>query len=347
MKDRIICIYDWLGKSELREQNDQRSNNRMIHFTPGQQVARCKACCGAGIRWIGAMTPWRSALSSLCAMFLIAIIGGSIYANAQDTLFEDRVESLIPKNEEVSVPYRMLIPNGEQSSGRKSLLIFLYGRGGSHREYNLSRPPYELLRKNLADRGYYVLVPELGPSHWMNHRARRVLDQIIERVLEDYPIDSSRVHIMGTSMGGGSALGYAVHRPNLIRSVVVRAPMTDFAQWHKENIRYRKELEAAFGGTPQEVPKPYAESSAMANLDALVNIPIFMIHGDLDVLVLPHHSKQLEEALRARGGHVLYRQAIGIGHNDKAIIGFENEVVDFFDAAVIVHRPLADEKCRK
>ena len=66
------------------------------------------------------------------------------------------------------------------------------------------------------ERGYYVLIPELGPSHWMNEKARCVLDTIVDRVLMEYPIDRNRVHVMGTSMGGGSALAYAIHRPEII-----------------------------------------------------------------------------------------------------------------------------------
>jgi len=58
-----------------------------------------------------------------------------------------------------------------RSHGRASLLIHLYGSGGSHTEFNLARHSYDLFRRLMAERGYWIVVPELGPHHWMGPAA--------------------------------------------------------------------------------------------------------------------------------------------------------------------------------
>ena len=62
------------------------------------------------------------------------------------------------------------------------LLVYLYGAGGSTKSYNLKRPPYEEIRRALVANGAYILVPELGPSHFMNDAAKKTLSNLPEGV---------------------------------------------------------------------------------------------------------------------------------------------------------------------
>jgi poly(3-hydroxybutyrate) depolymerase len=50
------------------------------------------------------------------------------------------------------------------------LVVHLYGSGGSHKagEYNVGRATFDRFRRRLAERGYWLIVPDLGPGHWMN-----------------------------------------------------------------------------------------------------------------------------------------------------------------------------------
>jgi len=44
------------------------------------------------------------------------------------------------------IPYVVLEPNNIKTEGKKPLLIYLYGAGGSHKNSNPQRPPYDQLR---------------------------------------------------------------------------------------------------------------------------------------------------------------------------------------------------------
>lgn len=246
------------------------------------------------------------------------------------TKLTPREQRFRPPNEAADAAYVLYEPAIRPASGRSPLLIYLCGAGGSLEDYNLMRPPYDRLRDRLALQGYYILVPELGPLHWMNADAQRRLDLMLEHVLAQHPIDPLHVQVMGTSMGGGSALAYAIRHPDRIRAVCSHLGMTDFAQWIQESPRFAGTVSQAYGGTPDRVPTVFRQQSAMANLDAFSNVPVFLIAGETDQTVLPRQGRQLADALWGRGYSAMYREAPGIGHEDRSIVGFEDELAEFF-----------------
>lgn len=220
-----------------------------------------------------------------------------------------------------------------KASDKHSLVIFLYGAGGSLNGYNIRREPYALLRAQLAKRGYYILIPDLGKRHFMNDAAKATLDGIVAEVLKQQQIASNRVHVMGTSMGGGSSLAYAIHRPDLIRSVCAVMPMTDFAAWVQENQGYEKQVAAAFGGTRQQIPAAYDRNSAVKRIDAFEKIPVMLVHGNRDHTVLYRHSQELADLLHKKQFHCVLYTADGQGHKDEVMRNFQLQAADFFDAA--------------
>lgn len=234
----------------------------------------------------------------------------------------------------IATPYLLYHPVAETPSEKRSLVIFLYGAGGSISHYNLARPPYAQLREQLAERGYYVVVPELGQQHFMNQAAKTTLDGIVEEVMAEQQIPDDRVHVMGTSMGGGSSLAYAIHRPDLIRSVCAVMPMTDFALWVVENPKYAIPVAKAFGGSIQQVSEIYDRNSAIKNVEAFTNIPVMLVHGTSDTIVLYEHSRKLAELLRNRKLVCKLYTAESLTHEDTVMQDFQIEAADFFDAAV-------------
>ena len=242
--------------------------------------------------------------------------------------------TLIVTNVDHPVPYLLYHPTELTKTDSRSLLIYLYGAGGSIKDYNLERTPYAKLRAELAQRGYYIVVPELGPRHFMNNQAKHMLDAVVDNVLTNNHISTSRVCIMGTSMGAGSALAYAIHRPGLIHAVCAVMPMTDFAAWTQENPSYAPALAKSFGGTPEEKPKAYDDNSALKHLDVFAKIPVFLIHGDADTTVPCENSKRLADALKVRGYTCTFRTVHGAKHSDAVMTNFQDEVADFFDAAL-------------
>lgn len=248
-------------------------------------------------------------------------------------------ESVQIPGEPGPTPYLLLTTPVCPASGKHPLIVYLYGSGGSITNYNLATSAYSELRQLAAERGYDILVPELGPGHWMNDHAKYVLDAIIADAGANNPIDLNIVHMMGTSMGAGSSLAYAIHRPDLVRSVCDFLGMSDFAQWAGQNPGYSSNLVTAYGGTPQEVPEAYSENSAMQNLDTFENIPVFLVHGTADTVVPLSQSVQLADALSAKGYKAILREAEGMGHFNVAVTPFQHEIVDFLDAVTAQAAP--------
>lgn len=276
-----------------------------------------------------AIRTMRKSLVILIELFCAA----GVCAGPAECTYVAETHNLAPSGQREAASYLLLKPSVLRPNTRGSLLIYLYGAGGSTQDYNLKREAYSELRRLLCQRGYFILVPELGPLHWMNQHARELLDAMMDQVLAEQPVDSHRVDVMGTSMGGGSAFAYAIHRPRLIRSVCSVLGMTDFKRWYAETGGYGGALDKALGGSPDSRPSAYQEISAMDHLDVFAEIPVFLIYGGKDTLVKPEHGKRLAAALNARNYQAVYREAKEVAHKDDAIVGFERELADFFDRA--------------
>ncbi|HAH46174.1 alpha/beta fold hydrolase [Gimesia sp.] len=267
---------------------------------------------------------------------LIGICSSPLIAAETDAVSSEKItrhEYSDPQTGRIT-PYLLYHPDAEANAQSSSLLIFLYGAGGSLKSYNYSREPYQKLRSELARRGFYVLVPDLGKLHFMNQAAKQALDGVTAEVLVGQKISKDRVHIMGTSMGGGSSLVYTLHRPDLIRSVCAVMPMTDFAEWIKENPRYAKPVTAAYGGSPQQVPQVYQANSAIQNVDTFQKIPVMLIHGLKDRTVLPQHSQKLAEHLQNKQYPCELLLLNDLAHSDEIMRSMQVKAADFFENAM-------------
>ena len=217
------------------------------------------------------------------------------------------------------------------AEGKPGLVVHLYGSGGSHLSghYNVGRSPYDEFRRLLAERGYWLVVPELGTRHWMNETASAQLDSVIGAMIDIEGVDADRVHLFGTSMGAGSSLIYAMRRPEKIKSVVAIFPMTDFLRWLEEKPAYRTPVEQAHGIAPENREESLRRLSPMQHVDAFRNTGLFLLHGTQDSIVDPNHSRQFVKALRDKGYSVTYREAEGGTHRDEIARPYQRELADF------------------
>ncbi len=256
-------------------------------------------------------------------------------AVTQHSAEADRIErrTFCPADSKRETTYLVYLPTEETGKRPPSLVVFLYGAGGSLDNFNYGREPYAILRKELAQRGYYVVVPDLGKLHFMNDEAKSTLDGLVSELLTTYSIPPERVHVMGTSMGGGSSLAYAIHRPKNVRSVCAIMPMTDFESWTRENPKYAKPVATAFGGTPEQVPQAYRRNSAIQQPDAFAETSVLLIHGRTDETVRFHHSANLDQLLQERQFNCTLLVDEKLGHVDEIVRAHQMQIADFFDAA--------------
>ncbi len=252
-------------------------------------------------------------------------------ADDSSMLFTDKPEFLIlpQKEDEAAVECAVYSPRLSHSPTKKGLVVHIYGRGGSCRSYNMMRESYAEVRRLLWERGYWLVVPDLGTDHWMNDTACKSVDAVIEGMIRDHDVDPARVHILGTSMGGGSGLVYVMRRPNRIRSICAVFPMTDFEQWVQEKPGYLSGIARAHGVKPSEAASVLQALSPLQHVAAFAGIPVFLLHGDADSTVPTHHSREFAAALRKQGSPVIYREVPRLAHTDAVTEQFQREIVDF------------------
>jgi len=109
----------------------------------------------------------------------------------------------------------VIVPKRAGAAGKRSLLVFLHGRGGSESTFN------DVVFGGLSGlRGQAPVFafPDGGDhGYWHNRRGAKwdayVMREVIPTVVERFGIDPRRIAIGGISMGGFGAYDIALHHP--------------------------------------------------------------------------------------------------------------------------------------
>ncbi len=208
------------------------------------------------------------------------------------------------------LPYQMMQPwpkltsqtsSGTGNSAAKQqfpLVIFLHGSGerGTQNHEQMSNGVHAFCEEWVREKHpHYLLVPQCPPGvRWGGSSADwqtlyqpeptipgRMVLELVAKMLEEHPdIDPNRVYITGLSMGGFGTFDLLMRRPEL----------------------FAAGLPVCGGGDPR-----YAEK--------IKNIPLWVLHGALDEVVLPRCSRQIVEALEQVGGKVKYTEYSTMQHD--------------------------------
>lgn len=116
-----------------------------------------------------------------------------------------------------SLGVEVVVPAKAPSPGRRTLLVFLHGRGGSEETFIGNEAVYEGLAK-LGARAPLVAFPDGGDhSYWHDRDSGRwdryVMREVIPKVIQRFGVDPGRVAVGGISMGGFGAYNLALHHP--------------------------------------------------------------------------------------------------------------------------------------
>jgi predicted esterase len=126
---------------------------------------------------------------------------------------------------------------------------------------------------------------------------------------------SAKPILLGQSRGGMMTLAWAMRHPDKVRAWVGIYPVCNLASWPLKNS------EAAtlkdFGMTRAELEARLAEFNPIDNLKGLLEnkVPMFVVHGDSDVVV-PYelNTGLLKERYEAGGGKITVKVIPGEGH---------------------------------
>jgi S-formylglutathione hydrolase FrmB len=122
----------------------------------------------------------------------------------------------------------VVVPAKAPPRGRRSLLIFLHGRGGSDGTFVGNEAVYAGLAR-LGARAPVVAFPDGGESGYWHDRpegawGRYVMREVIPAVQRRFGTDPRRVAVGGISMGGFGAYDLALHHPRRFCAVGGHSP---------------------------------------------------------------------------------------------------------------------------
>jgi dipeptidyl aminopeptidase/acylaminoacyl peptidase len=125
-------------------------------------------------------------------------------------------------------------------------------------------------------------------------------------------VDPDRIGLLGRSMGGGVSLNVAVVRPDLVKAIVLFAPVSsdyvdNFDRWIRGNASRRAladRIETAYG-SPEKNPE-FWENISPVNFFDRIAVPILIHQGTNDERVDPDWTDRTVAALRKAGKTVTY-----------------------------------------
>jgi poly(3-hydroxybutyrate) depolymerase len=235
--------------------------------------------------------------------------------------------------------YWLDLPDNFDSSALAPLVIFLHGYGQDRSCY---RTYYPGLQQVFHQNGWIVACPECrtissgGNTYWAWYTAqsRSDITDVINLLEQEFNIDRSHIHIMGTSMGGSGTLQYAMFNPDTIASACPVMGVTDFAafyNWPQVDQTLKTSIKVTFGGTPTEKPLVYKDESPLGNEIRFAHTPVFLLHGSADTVVPVSNSQNLYNSLRQAGYVVKYDEVSGVGHYGTDLIGGrEQKIYEWF-----------------
>lgn len=223
---------------------------------------------------------------------LFIVIASVFFIKAQTDDFEAKKYL----NNKKTLLYRFMQPVAAKFNEKYPLVVFLHG-AGERGDDNKSQLIHGI--KTLADSAHrkdfpcFIAAPQCPKEkRWVevdwdkkSHRmpiepsiSIKLLMELIDSIVSNYPIDRSRIYVTGLSMGG-------------------------YGTWDIIS-RYPDKFAAAIpvcGGGDEKQAKN-------------INIPVWAFHGSIDNIVPVERSRNMVKALRKTGGIVRYTEYQGVKH---------------------------------
>ena len=224
-------------------------------------------------------------------LLLSLLFTGVTDTSAFGQTWRDSLELTFETPDGQSMPYRLFVPPGHDMPGAAYPLVLFLHRGefrGTDNRQQVANHISGLIRATQgAEYPAFLLAPQTQESWWYES-VRDVPTQIVESIEQQYQVDSSRIYITGTSMGGFATPDFVSRYPDRFAAAV---PMS--------------------GGlipTDQDHGANTPESFPVVELEAMSGVPFWVFHAEQDNLVPAEWSRKLVAELEKAGGEVHYTE---------------------------------------
>jgi len=230
-------------------------------------------------------------------------------------------------------PYLLQLPEAEPTA----ILIYLHGHFGDETQgmtEGIYGDTFGKLRRECARRNWAYATAWYGGNTWMGPVGEQGLADLIEVLRARWP--ERPVYLCGGSMGGSSALVFAVRRPELLAGVIALCPTADVESYYAyasgsaseghRSIASAIRLHYTVEG--RSLDEELAARSALGNWERLT-MPLWLMHGSADDIIPVEPVREPARRLSDAGRSVHYVEIEGGGH-DAPVVGIEWEgILDF------------------
>jgi pimeloyl-ACP methyl ester carboxylesterase len=230
-------------------------------------------------------------------------------------------------------PYLLQAPDRPPAA----ILIYLHGHYSDHYQgmtagaYN---DAFGQLRRECLKRHWAYVSAYYGGNTWMGPLAESGVADLIAHLRARWP--GQPVVLCGGSMGGSSALVFAVRRPQLLDGVIALCPASDIQAYYAfasastnptlENIAAA--IRIHYTADQHDLNEELHLRSALGNAGRLT-MPVYLSHGAKDTLIPVEWTRLLAARLGELGRPVRYLE-IPDGDHDSPVLHVNwPEALDF------------------
>ncbi|MDP3849135.1 MAG: alpha/beta fold hydrolase [Luteolibacter sp.] len=246
-----------------------------------------------------------TAILSMACVSSMAILAAEPLSAPQDIVFKAKVDGTEQR-------YVLMLPAGFDARQTHHLLVALHGHGSDRWQFAKdSRDECRAARDFAAAHEFIYVSPDYrATSSWMGPKAEADMGQILDELGGRFRL--GKVIMCGASMGGTSALIFAVQHPEKVQGVVAMNATANLVEF----TGFPEAIAASYGGTRKERPDEYRKRSVELWPERLT-MPIALTAGGMDEVVPPHSLLRLAKKLQQqkRRTLTLYRPMAGHSTN--------------------------------
>lgn len=212
----------------------------------------------------------------------------SLFTAGLSFVFGQKIEKHF---KQTSYPYYLYLPSDSILNNNPPILVFLHGRSlsGTNLE-SLKR--YGVMSEIIKGRNFPAIV--IAPQT-ANGWKPQSIKEVIDKVGAQYTTDSTRLYVIGMSMGGYGTINFAGTYPELVTGAV-----------------------AMCGGGDLHLA------------EGLSKVPIWIRHGDKDYVTPVSESQKIVNAIRKfSSDNLIFTIDKGLNHGDMARFFRGTEVYDW------------------
>lgn len=232
-------------------------------------------------------------LISLLLAGMLALSGCTTITQ-NETGFLDRTISVAGEEHR----YQVYLPANYDPGMRWPVILFLHGAG--ERGQDGLAPTHvglgRAIRFDWESWPAIVVFPQVPAGESWQGTSADVAIAALDKTLNEYSTDPNRQYLTGLSLGGNGTWYLGYHHTERFAALVAVCGFVD--------------LDGRF---PNFLGSSANSFAALA--EDLVNKPVWIVHGDADVVVPVEQSRNMAEALKAVGAEVHYSELPGINHN--------------------------------